>query len=53
MKLSYRIESFNDLRTLDVCLDVIICGDHMMYHVPHDVSFGDQLAGFMTLGTYA
>ena len=41
------------MRTLDVCLDVIICGDHMMYHVPHDVSFGDQLAGFMTLGTYA
>ena len=25
----------------------------MGYHVPLDVCFGDQLAGFVTLGTYA
>ena len=35
---------FKDLRTLDVCLAVIICGDNGI-HVPLDVCFGDQLAG--------
>ena len=45
MKLSYRIESFNDLRTLDVCLAVRICGDNWIPRDSLDVCFGDQLAG--------
>ena len=45
MKLSYRIESFNDLRTLDVCLAVRIFGDNGTPHDSLDVCFGDQLAG--------
>ena len=31
------------------CLAVVTMG----YHVPLDVCFDDQLAGFVTLGTYA
>ena len=31
------------------CLSEVTMG----YHVPLDVCFGDQLAGFVTLGTYA
>ena len=33
------------LRTLDVCLVVLICGDNGISHDPLDVCFGDQLAG--------
>ena len=46
MKLSYRIESF--MRTLDVCLAVLICGDNGISRDPLDVCFGDQLAGSVT-----
>ena len=53
MKLSYRIESFNDLRTLDVCLAWDTCGDNGVFYDPLDVCFDDQLAGSMTLGIYA
>ena len=43
LKLSYRIESF--MRTLDVCLAVIICGDNGISCDSLDVCFGDQFAG--------
>ena len=33
------------MRTLDVCLVVLICGDNGISHDPLDVCFGDQLAG--------
>ena len=36
---------FNDLRTLDVCLAVRICGDNGISRDSLDVCFGDQLAG--------
>ena len=36
---------FKDLRTLDVCLVVLICGDNGISCDPLDVCFGDQLAG--------
>ena len=42
-----------DLGTLDVCLAMLICGDNGISHDLLDVCFGDQLAGFVTLGTYA
>ena len=45
MKLSYQIESFNDFRTLDVCLAVLIYGDSGISRDPLDICFGDQLAG--------
>ena len=48
LKLSCRIESFKDLRTLDVCLAVLICGDNGISRDPLDVCFGDQLASSMT-----
>ena len=38
---------------LDVCLAVRICGDNGISRDSLDVCFGDQLAGFVTLGTYA
>ena len=41
------------LRTLDICLVVRICGDNGISRDSLDVCFGDQLAGFVTLGTYA
>ena len=41
------------MRTLDVCLAVLICGDNGYSRDLLDVCFGDQLAGFVTLGTYA
>ena len=44
---------FKDLRTLDVCLVVLICGDNGISCDPLDVCFGDQLAGSVTLGIYA
>ena len=34
------------MRTLDVCLAVLICGDNGISRDPLDVCFGDQLAGF-------
>ena len=34
---------FKDLRTLDVCLAVLICGDNGISHDPFDVCFGDEL----------
>ena len=34
---------FKDLRTLDVCLAVLICGDNGISRDPLDVCFGDQL----------
>ena len=49
MKLSYRIESFNDLRTLDVCLAWDTRGDNGISRDSLDVCFGDQLAGSVTL----
>ena len=36
---------FKDLRTLDVCLAVRICGDDGISRDSLDVCFGDQLAG--------
>ena len=36
---------FKDLRTLDVCLVVRICGDNGISRDSLDVCFGDQLAG--------
>ena len=36
---------FKDLRTLDVCLAVRICGDNGIPRDSLDVCFGDQLAG--------
>ena len=33
------------MRTLDVCLAVLICGDNGISRDPLDVCFGDQLAG--------
>ena len=36
---------FKDLRTLDVCLAVLICGDNGISRDPLVVCFGDQLAG--------
>ena len=44
LKLSYRIES-KDLRTLDVCLAVRICGDNGISRDSLDICFGDQLVG--------
>ena len=41
---------FKDLRTLDVCLVVLICGDNGISRDPLDVCLGDQLVGFVTLG---
>ena len=38
------------MRTLDVCLAVRICGDNGISRDSLDVCFGDQLAGFVTLG---
>ena len=35
---------FKDLRTLDVCLVMLICGDSGISRDPLDVCFGDQLA---------
>ena len=32
------------MRTLDVCLAVLICGDNGISRDPLDVCFGDQLA---------
>ena len=43
---------FKDLRTLDVCLGVLICGDNRISRDPLDVCFGDQLAGSVTMGIY-
>ena len=37
------------MRTLDVCLAVLICGDNGISRDPLDVCFGDQLAGSMNL----
>ena len=37
------------MRTLDVCLAVLICGDNGISHDSLDVCFGDQLAGSMNL----
>ena len=37
------------MRTLDVCLAVLICGDNGISRDPLDVCFGDQLAGLVTL----
>ena len=37
------------MRTLDVCLVVLICGDNAISRDPLDVCFGDQLAGSMNL----
>ena len=34
------------MRTLDVCLAVLICGDNGISRDALDVYFGDQLAGF-------
>ena len=42
-----------DLRTLDVCLVVLIFGDNGISRDPPDVCFGDQLAGSVNLGIYA
>lgn len=39
--------------TLDVCLAWDTCGDNGVFYDPLDVCLGDQLAGFVTLGTYA
>ena len=39
---------FKDLRTLDVCLAVLICGDNGISRDSLDVCFGDQLAGSVT-----
>ena len=36
---------FNDLKTLDVCLAVRICGDYGIPRNSLDVCFGGQLAG--------
>ena len=36
---------FNDLRTLDVCLAMRICGDNGISRDSLDVCFGDQLVG--------
>ena len=47
MILSDRV--FKDLRTLDVCLAVLICGDNGISRDLLDVCFGDQLAGSVTL----
>ena len=44
---------FKDLRTLDVCLAVCICGDNGIPRDSLDVCFGDQLVGSVTLGIYA
>ena len=38
------------MRTLDVCLAMRICGDNGIPRDSLDVCFGDQLAGFVTLG---
>ena len=37
------------MRTLDVCLAVLICGDNGYSRDLLDVCFGDQLAGSMNL----
>ena len=37
------------MRTLNVCLVVLICGDNGISRDPLDVCFGDQLAGSMNL----
>ena len=37
------------MRTLDVCLAVLICGDNGISHDLLDVCFGDQLVGSMNL----
>ena len=37
------------MRTLDVCLAVLICGDNGNSRDLLDVCFGDQLAGSMNL----
>ena len=37
------------MRTLDVCLAVLICGENGISRDPLDVCFGDQLAGSMNL----
>ena len=44
---------FKDSRTLDVCLAVHIYGDNGISRDSLDVCFGDQLAGSVTLWTYA
>ena len=37
------------MRTLDVCLVVLICGDNGISRDPLDVCFGDQLASSVNL----
>ena len=37
------------MRTLDVCLAVLICGDNGISRDPLDVCFGDQLASSVNL----
>ena len=41
--------TFMDLRALDICLAVLICGDNGISRDPLDVCFSDQLAGSMNL----
>ena len=39
---------FKDLRTLDVCLGMLIYGDNGISRDPLEVCFGDQLASSVT-----
>ena len=52
-KLSYRIESLRIWEHLMYVLHVLICDDNGISRDPLDVCFGDQLAGSVTLWTYA
>ena len=53
LKLSYRIESLRIWEHLMYVLHVFICGDNGISRDLLDVCFGDQLAGSVTLWTYA
>ena len=53
LKLSYRIESLRIWEHLMYALHVLIYGDNEISRDPLDVCFGDQLAGSVTLWTYA
>ena len=53
LKLSYRIESLRIWEHLMYVLHVLICGDNGISRDSLDVCFGDQLAGSVTLWSYA
>ena len=53
LKLSYRIESLRIWEHLMYVLHVLIYGDNGISRDSLDVCFGDQLAGSVTLWTYA